>query len=85
VLICVNAVRVEVYIDNPWRQFTRYPENGCPIAPSDCDLEVCVIDRQGVHALLFPCRKNGPKWIDPSTKKVIDIRPSHWRIWTEGS
>jgi len=55
------------------------------IAPSDRDLEVCVIDKQGVvHALLFPCRKNGDAWFDPSTKKMIDIRPTHWRIWTDG-
>jgi hypothetical protein len=54
------------------------------IAPSDCDLQVCVIDKQGVHALVVPCRKNGAEWIAPSTKKVIDIRPTHWRIWADG-
>jgi hypothetical protein len=54
------------------------------IAPPDSDLEVCVIDKMGVHSLLFPCRKNGAEWIDPSTKKVIDIRPTHWRIWPDG-
>jgi hypothetical protein len=34
------------------------------IAPSDGDnLEVCVLDYDGiVHALVFPCRKDGAAW-----------------------
>jgi hypothetical protein len=53
------------------------------IAPRDGDLEVCVIDKAGVHALIFPCRKNGNEWVDASTRKRIDIQPTHWRLWTE--
>jgi hypothetical protein len=54
------------------------------IAPSDADLEVCVIDRHGlVHALVFPVRKSGTDWIDASTKKRVDIGPTHWRKWAE--
>lgn len=52
-------------------------------APFGSDLEVCVIDEHGVHALVFPCRKDGDEWIDPSTKKRIDIEPTHWRLWSE--
>jgi hypothetical protein len=55
------------------------------IAPPDSDLEVCVIDRRGaVHALIFPCRRSGADWVDPATKKRIDIGPTHWRIWNDG-
>jgi len=53
------------------------------IAPSDADLRVCVMDKHGVHALVFPIRKSGTEWVDASTKKRIDIRPTHWRKWTE--
>ncbi len=53
------------------------------IAPADADLEVCVIDDQGVHALVFPTRKRGHQWIDPSNGKPIDIDPTHWRPWSE--
>jgi hypothetical protein len=53
------------------------------IAPSDADLEVCVINNQGIHALVFPCRKNGTRWVDASTKTRINIQPTHWRKWTE--
>ena len=53
------------------------------IAPSDSDLEVCVIDNQGIHRLVYPCRKNRIEWVDASTKKHIDIQPTHWRKWTE--
>ena len=48
------------------------------VAPSDADLEVCVMDKQGIHALIFPCRKSGA-WVDDSTKKHVDIEPTHWR------
>jgi hypothetical protein len=61
-------------------------ENWLPIsiAPSDADLEVCVLDRRGeAHALVFPVRKNGMDWFDAATKKRIDIAPTHWRKWTE--
>ena len=53
------------------------------IAPSDADLEVSVMDKRGIHALVFPARKNGTDWVDASTKKRIDIAPTHWRRWTD--
>jgi hypothetical protein len=54
------------------------------IAPSDSDLEVCVMDYEGiVHALAFPCHKDKTGWVNASTKKHIDIHPTHWRKWTE--
>jgi hypothetical protein len=53
------------------------------IAPSGTDLEVCVIDSHGIHSLVFPCHKNRNEWIDASTKKRIDIQPTHWRNWNE--
>jgi len=61
------------------------PDKWLPIsiAPSDADLEVCVMDKEGIHALVFPCRKNGAEWVDATTKKRIDIQPTHWRIWNE--
>jgi len=59
------------------------PDKWLPIsiAPSDCDLELCVINKHGVHSLVFPCRKYGNKWLDASPKKPIDVQPTHWRIW----
>ena len=52
-------------------------------APSDANLEVCVMDNHGIHALVFPCRKEGAEWVDASTKKHVDIQPTHWRKWIE--
>ena len=52
-------------------------------APSDADLEVCVMDNHGIHALVRPCRKNGKGWVDVSTKKYVDIQPTHWRKWND--
>ena len=53
-------------------------------APSDRDLEVCVLDYDGiVHALVFPYHKDGAEWVDASDKKHVDIQPTHWRKWTE--
>jgi hypothetical protein len=54
------------------------------IAPSDRDLEVCVLDYDGiVHALVFPCHKDGAEWVDALDKRYVDIQPTHWRKWTE--
>jgi hypothetical protein len=63
------------------------PEKWLPvaIAPSDASLEVCVIDRHGVHALVFPVCKDGGGWADAATKKRIDVSPTHWRKWPESS
>ena len=37
------------------------------IAPFDRDLEVCVLDYDGiVHALVFPYHKDGAQWVDAS-------------------
>ena len=53
-------------------------------APRDADLEVCVMDYDGiVLALRYPCRKSGVEWIDASNEKHIDIQPTHWRKWIE--
>jgi hypothetical protein len=62
------------------------PEKWLPvsIAPSDTALEVGVMDKHGVHALVFPVHKSGTDWVDASTKKRVDIQPTHWRKWTDG-
>jgi len=52
-------------------------------APLGLDLEACVIEKGQVHALIFPCRRSETGWIDASTKKIIDIEPTHWRVWIE--
>jgi hypothetical protein len=49
------------------------------IAPSDT---LCVIDKHGIHALVFPCRENGAEWLDVK-KNRIDIQPTHSRKWSE--
>ena len=61
------------------------PDNSLPvsIAPSDTDLEVGVMDKRDVHALMFPVRKSGTDWVDASTKKRVDIQPTHWRKWSD--
>ena len=62
------------------------PSKWLPIAtaPSGSDLEVCVIDKKGTHSLVFPCRKKETEWVDALTKQRIDIRPTHWRLWSDG-
>ena len=54
------------------------------IAPSDADLEVCVMDYDNIlHELVFPCQKDKTGWINASTKMYIDIEPTLWRTWIE--
>lgn len=51
-------------------------------APFDCDLELAVIEYDGTHALVFPCRRLLHGWLNAQTKKPIyDLRPTHWRYW----
>ena len=51
-------------------------------APFDRDLELAVINYDGVHALVFPCRRILGSWIDAETRERIDVRPTHWREWS---
>jgi hypothetical protein len=53
------------------------------IAPVEDDLEVGVMDNGNVHALVFPVRKSGTRWLDGRTKKRVDIQPTHWRKWID--
>jgi len=51
-------------------------------APFDRDLELAVIDYDGTHALVFPCRRVLHGWINAQTKNPLgSLRPTHWREW----
>ncbi len=50
-------------------------------APFDRDLELAVINYDGVHALAFPCRRILRSWMNAETKQRIDVQPTHWRQW----
>jgi hypothetical protein len=50
-------------------------------APFDRDLELAVLDTDGPHALAFPCRRILHGWVKLETRKMIDVRPTHWREW----
>ena len=52
-------------------------------APFDRDLELAVIDYDGVHALVFPCRRVLGSWIKAENKHKIDVYPTHWREWQD--
>ena len=54
-------------------------------APFDCDLEVAVLDWEGAHVLIFPCRRILGGWLDAETKEQIDLEPTHWRSWGQVS
>ncbi len=50
-------------------------------APFGADLELSVIERSEVHALIFPCRLTARGWINPTTRSVVSVMPTHWRLW----
>lgn len=52
-------------------------------APFDKDLELAVINADGEHALVFPCRRIPDGWAKKETGELIDVHPSHWREWRE--
>ncbi len=49
--------------------------------PTDCDLMLAVVDREGVHMLEFPCRRGDGLWLDKNGR-AVDVHPTHWREWT---
>lgn len=49
-------------------------------APGGIDLELAVLDEEGAHALVFPCRKGVNGWVD-GDGLIVPIRPTHWRHW----
>jgi hypothetical protein len=51
------------------------------IAPVDRDIELAVIDGEGAHALVFPCRRVSGGWRNARTDERLDVRPTHWREW----
>ena len=53
------------------------PEKWLPIsiAVSDADLEICVTDKFGIHAFVFPIRKNGTEWVYALTRERVDVQP----------
>ena len=52
-------------------------------APFDRDLELAVLDVEGEHALVFPCRRIPGGWIKATNKQWVDVRPTHWREWVQ--
>ena len=53
------------------------------IAPFNCDLQLAVIDEDGTHELIFPCRRVVGGWINTKTKERLDVLPTHWRPWAQ--
>ncbi len=52
-------------------------------APFDRDIELAVIDREGPHALVFPCRRILHGWVNAQTQEQITVWPTHWRPWDD--
>jgi len=52
-------------------------------APFNRDLELSVINYDGTHALVFPCRRILGGWTKAETGQRIDLQPTHWREWRE--
>jgi len=46
-------------------------------APFDRDLEVAVIDSEGAHAVVFPCRRILGGWVNAATRAPVKIHPTH--------
>jgi hypothetical protein len=51
-------------------------------APFERDLEVAVVDFDGAHPVVFPCRRVLGGWIKATTGSPLNIHPTHWREWT---
>jgi hypothetical protein len=54
-------------------------------APVDRDLELAVIDFDGTHSVVFPCRRILGGWVKAATNGPLNIHPTHWRQWNTKS
>jgi hypothetical protein len=52
-------------------------------APFDRDLQLAVLDTEGAHALVFPCRRVLRGWVEAQTLRTVDVHPTHWRAWDD--
>jgi len=52
-------------------------------APFDCELELAVMDYDGTHTLVFPCRRILNGWLKSETQELLNVRPTHWREWDD--
>jgi hypothetical protein len=51
--------------------------------PIDRDLLLAVMDGDGMHELVFPCRRLGRSFVDAKTRRSVEVRPTHWREWPQ--
>ena len=42
---------------------------------------MAVLDEDGVHALVFPCKRAVDGWKHAITGHFVDVEPTHWRYW----
>ena len=52
-------------------------------APFDRELQVSVIEKGEVYALVFPCRRTADGWIHAKTGQLLSIQPTHWHLWPD--
>ena len=52
-------------------------------APYGRNLQLSVIERGEVFALVFPCRRDKRGWIDVQDGSPVPVDPTHWREWAE--
>ena len=50
-------------------------------APFDRNLELATINRDGLHKVVFACRRTSRGWVNAKTRQPADIHPTHWRDW----
>lgn len=55
--------------------------NSIASAPSGPSLQLAVFDEDGMHVLVFPCRKEPVGWKNAATGARVDVHPTHWRPW----
>lgn len=61
------------------------PETWLPVSivPIGRPVEVSVAAAGGFQALVVACCWTGEAWTGVSTRKKLDIAPTHWRPWSD--
>jgi len=69
----------------PWKKLPNHQSfpkwQPISIAPFDRDLELAIIDSNGINTFSLPCCRILGGWCDAKIKRRIEVEPTHWREW----
>ena len=77
-----TLMKIKAGLEDPPKNF-QVEWQAISTAPFDRNLELAVIEPDGIHSLVFPCRRGLQGWISSATAEPVRVHPTHWRPWND--